>query len=160
VPVSAHHDADARGNVHRAVPEGKRLLQGCQQALGHALGGRRTGGLGEQHGELVAPEATQHIVFAQALGEALGHLAQQRVSRAVAQAIVDALEAVEVQKEHSVRRVLIHERRHRDGFPHPEQKQLSIGEPGQRISIGRLHEVHFFIIVLLLVCARRPLGHT
>ena len=56
-------------------------------------------GLGEQHRELVAAEAGEHVGLAQAAAQQLGDAAQELVAGAVAERVVDVLEVVEVEHQ-------------------------------------------------------------
>ena len=53
-------------------------------------------GVGQQHRELVAAEAGEHVVIAQPRAHRLGDLAQQVVALLMAERIVDELEVVDV----------------------------------------------------------------
>ena len=81
---------------------------GRASAAGHALGDAdRHLGLGEvvaDDAELVAAEARDRVARAQHLGEPPGQQAQQLVAGAVAERVVDELEAVEVEEQHGDRR--------------------------------------------------------
>ena len=55
---------------------------------------------GQQGGEFVTAEAPEQVVAAQDRGESGGDLDEQGVAHAVAVAVVDLLEAVEVDHQH------------------------------------------------------------
>ena len=55
--------------------------------------------LGQEHDELVAAEAGDGVVGAGGAAEPLGHRLQEQVADGVAEAVVDVLEAVEVEEE-------------------------------------------------------------
>jgi len=56
--------------------------------------------LGHQYDEFVAADARDHVAGAHAREQAPARLDQQRVARAVALAVVDVLEVVEVDEQH------------------------------------------------------------
>ncbi len=75
-----------RGDPDRGVGDGA-------EPLLEPLGGRAQlarAGLGQQHRELVAAEAAEHVGRAQVGGERPRHLAQQVVAGGVAAGVVDA----------------------------------------------------------------------
>ena len=82
----------------RAASNGRRMA--AMIAVGDPLGARERAGVLQQHGELVAAEARRGVGVARARDEALGDRAQQLVARRVADAVVDGLEAVEVDEQH------------------------------------------------------------
>lgn len=62
--------------------------------------------VGEQQQELIAPLTHQRVTRADGVGQAVSHLAQQLVSGAVAETVVDRLEVVEVEVHERYREVL------------------------------------------------------
>lgn len=89
--ANAHPHAKALVLPDKAVA-GQALLHllGQTQGLGQRL-------LGQHHAEFVAAQAAQVVLRTQHLQKQLGHLAQQRVARAVATGVVHHLELVQVQ---------------------------------------------------------------
>ena len=77
----------------------ERLLERELDALGDA-GGALVVAAVEQDGELVAAEPRRQVAGAQAGAQAAGEGDQQLVADLVAEAVVDALEVVEVEEEH------------------------------------------------------------
>ncbi|MNV72391.1 hypothetical protein D3C71_1654720 [compost metagenome] len=69
-----------------------------QHALGcvYGLAGRT---FGQQQHELIARQPANQIACPQALCEALGHLAQHRVARAMPLGVVDLFESIQVDKQ-------------------------------------------------------------
>ena len=67
--------------------------------------GARLGRLHQQHGELVAALAGDHVDAARVLEEQVRHHAQGVVAHPVAELVVDCLEAVEVEQHHRHRMV-------------------------------------------------------
>ena len=91
-----------------------------------------------QHGELVAAEAGQGVDGAQRPAQPMGHTLEEPVAHLVAEAVVDELEAVEVE-EHERHAVVL--------ALGPAQRQLqavheqhAVGEPGELVvhrSVGQ-----------------------
>ncbi len=97
-------DADARADHELAPGDPDRLLECEEQPL------RDADGMGfvrsvEQQRELVAAEPGQGVARAARLREALGNGLEQLVARVVAEAVVDLLEAVEVDEQDGERAV-------------------------------------------------------
>ena len=70
------------------------------QPLGQRDGVRLALEVLAQHGELVAAQPRHHVARAHVLADAPRHLDQEGVAGAVAHAVVDQLEAVEVEEHH------------------------------------------------------------
>ena len=87
--------------------------------------------IADEDGELVAAKAGHRIFHAHALLQPIGHSDQQLVPRHMAQAVVDELEAVEVEEEHAHSATLA--MTPRQDVPQPVQKQCAIGQTGKRI---------------------------
>jgi hypothetical protein len=75
-------------------------LQRSHQALGQRHGVTLVADAFGQDGELVTAQPRQHVVGAQLFLHTARHLHQQLVAHVVAQAVVDELEAVEVDEHH------------------------------------------------------------
>ena len=97
--ATGQRDADAAADVDLAARDRERLGQRGEHAPRHDLGARGAA-VGQVGGELVATEARQDVALAQGALQPPGGLAQQRVARLVAVAVVDELEAVDVDEEH------------------------------------------------------------
>ncbi len=91
-------DADAGCQAQLGVAQNERRAQLVEDPLGGRLG-MLPGAQGE-HAELVAGEARQHVVLTEHRANALRRLLQCQVAAAVAEAVVDALEVVQVHHEH------------------------------------------------------------
>ena len=100
--VSRHRGAaDGRGHDHRMLFADIEWLLG--DALAKALGDRHEGGslhVVEDHEELLAAVAGDHVAGPPGPGEALGRLAQNLVAHRMAVRVVDLLEVVEVEDHH------------------------------------------------------------
>ena len=91
-------DADARIHLHVHRVQRERLLQAARQAPGDRL--RALGVRLQQHRrELVAAQSHERVGWPQRSAEALAHVAQDFIARAVAEGVVDLLEAVEVDEQ-------------------------------------------------------------
>ena len=89
-PMKTSLPSDVEGPAH-----------GGDDALGDGVGLHAAAVVLEQHGELVAAETRRGVRRARAVGQAGGRGAQQLVAGGVADAVVDGLEAVEVDEEHA-----------------------------------------------------------
>ena len=99
-------------------------------------------GLGQildQDGELVAAQPRDGIGLPQAAGETLGHDRQQAVAGDVAEAIVDRLEAVQVE-DHDRDQALVAPRPGERALQ-PVLKQRAVGQPGQLVVLGQPAEL-------------------
>jgi hypothetical protein len=76
------------------------LAQSLPDPLGHRGQLGIVAGVLNQHGELVAAEAGHGVAGPDAGGQAVGDLDQEPVPGGVAEAVVDLLEAVQVQEQH------------------------------------------------------------
>src|SRR5690606_39340392 len=89
------------------------LFNRLQEALGHTVDGVELGP-GEQHRELVSPEPGDDLSWSHVLLQPLADDAQYAVTHLMPVAVVDGLEAVEVEVEHG--------HRHRLASKHPETR--------------------------------------
>ena len=97
----AERDADAGARQHLGAVD--HASAPTPPPAGAAASAMRVVGvvhLLQQHGELVAAQPRHQVARAHAVGQAARHLAQQRVAGDVAEAVVDDLEAVEVEEHH------------------------------------------------------------
>jgi hypothetical protein len=97
--VVAQGDADAGAHEHLMAPEVDGPADVVDDALRHAGGLDFVFDLFEQHRELVAAHAGHRVLVAHRLAESRRHRHQQVVARLVTEAVVDDLEAVEVDEE-------------------------------------------------------------
>ena len=74
-------------------------VEGVEHPAGHGRGLLGAGDVLAEHGVLVAAHPGQGVARAQEAGQALGHGHQQPVAALVAEAVVDHLEAVDVEDE-------------------------------------------------------------
>jgi hypothetical protein len=87
--------------------------------------------VGQRDQELVAAEPRQQVALAQRAEQALADVPQQLVAHGVAQRVVDALEAVEVEEQHG--QALLVARRVAEHAPQVLEEGVAVGEPGQRV---------------------------
>ena len=100
--AARERDADAAADVDLAARHAERLRERGQDAARDDLGA--AGVAGRQVGsELVAAEAREHVALAQRRLQPAAGLAQQRIARLVPVAVVDELEAVDVDEQHGAR---------------------------------------------------------
>ena len=101
---------------------------------------RRHGvGLGEEPGELLAADPPEHLAARGRARSGGGDLDQGLVARAVAEAVVDALEVVEV--EHGQRERTLVAAGALDLEQQPLVEDAVVGEPGQRVLRGARREL-------------------
>src|SRR3954471_13516881 len=99
VRVGGECNADARGDVRLSAVELERERQRLDEALGAGDRVIFVGDVLADEDELVAAEACQQLVAADGLAQARGDGEQQAITGVVAEAVVDDLEAVEVDEE-------------------------------------------------------------
>ncbi len=132
--VLAERDAGAGADPQRGGGELERLVERELDALGDA-GGALVVAAVEQDRELVAAEARRQVAGAQAGAQAAGEGDQQLVADLVPEAVVDALEVVEVEEQHDRAAVGAAERR-LDLLG----EQRAVGEAGERVVVGAVRE--------------------
>ena len=98
-------DADADAGEHLVPAHLERRRQLLVDPLGDAGGVRLAVDLLEQHGELVAAQARERVARSHAAFEPPRDADQQLVARLVAEAVVDRLEAIEIEVEHGEQRL-------------------------------------------------------
>ena len=134
-------DRDADGAAHDQLLAGDH--QRLAQVLEHPLGdlGGRVGAVEvlQQHDELVAAEARGGVAGADAVGQALGHVDQRGVAGAMAEAVVDGLEVVDVE-EHDPELALLSART-ADRVAHALHEQRPVGQVGHGVVEGLVGEL-------------------
>ncbi len=135
---SAEGDADAGGREQLALPERERLLEGRSHAVDDAQRVRLVLHLLAQHRELVAAEARDGVARTHSCPEPGPDGAQQGVAGAVAEAVVDDLEPVEVEEQHQRPPVtaLGAAQRPRE----PVEERVPVGQVGERVVVGLVRE--------------------
>jgi hypothetical protein len=102
--LGAADDADAGRGEDRLAHDRERLPQAGRDALCDAGCVLRTAGILQQHDELVAGQASRHVLASQATAQAAGDPHQQLVAGGVSQAVIHVLELVQVKQQHGNRR--------------------------------------------------------
>ena len=93
-------DADARRDVDLPTGDRERLRHGVRHALRHHLGRIGRQALHDQDGELVASETGENVVAVEQVANPLRERTQQLIPDVVAIAVVDELEAIDVDQQH------------------------------------------------------------
>ncbi len=131
-------DAEAGGDRDLLVVDRRRRRHRVEQLAGDQSGVLGLGQVLDQDRELVAAEARHGVGLAQAAAETLGHDRQQAIAGQMPEAIVDRLEAVEVE-DHDRDQALV--------APGPGERALqtileqrAVGEPGQLVVLRQVAE--------------------
>ncbi len=132
-------NAQAGGDAQALPLEAERNLRDrAHHAISQRLGFVVLHGR-EQNGEFVAAQPRQHFVAPHQGADLAGHPDQQGIARAMAVAVVDGLEFVEVEEHHRASGLLA------IGFEHGARQFLletvPVVEPGQRIALGQIHQL-------------------
>src|SRR5712664_928067 len=146
VPV---RNADRRAAEHLLVRELERRPQLLVEAVGDLPRVRGVGHVLEQDGELVAAEPRHRIAGAQRGLEPAAHLDEELVSEHVAEAVVDHLEAVDVQHQHR-EAGLVPPLLQREAVLEAVEEERAVGQAGEGI-VER--------VVEQLVGGAAPIGH-
>src|SRR5688572_22674000 len=105
--IAADGDADAHRRIDFLAKEVERNRQRLLNARGHGTGLFFTGYIVEQHRKLVSTNTAEHIVLSQASLDAMRDLDQQLISTRVAETVVDQLEPIDVEQQHSILAILV-----------------------------------------------------
>ena len=121
-------------------------MRRAQDALGHHQGGLGVDQVRADHHELVTAEAAQDIVGTQARLQPAGHGHQDLIAGAVAEAVVDHLQVVEVDEQDGELRGGSSGR----GLPFRQQlhDRHAVGEAGERITAGLAGELGLHRLLL------------
>ena len=144
--VGKHADADGGRDHQFALLDEHGIRQLLDHLLRHAGDIRGALDLGQHHHELVAADAADGVADAQLLHQALRHFLEQRVAHAVAERVVDVLEAVEVDEHH--RGLLPVAVAQGERLAEPVLQQPAVGKPGERIMGGQVLGAAFRILQL------------
>ena len=138
--VLARGDADRHGREHLVALEREGLGQLLEDAVGDLDRIRRVAHVVEEDGELVAAEAGDGVAGPHAGLEPPGDRGEEQVALQVAEAVVDVLEAVDVEEEDREHGALAAPGAG-DGEREAVHEQRSIRQPGQRVVEGLLGEL-------------------
>ncbi|MNC28185.1 hypothetical protein D3C75_763840 [compost metagenome] len=131
-------DTDAGADHQGTTVHVQRLVQVVEDALGYLLGVAVAGEVVKQDDEFVAAEAEQLISRAQGLFQADCHFHQHAITDVVAEAIVDQLEAVQIDEQQ--RLVVTALALLPEGLLHLLVKPDAVGQAGQRVVLGGMLE--------------------
>ncbi|PZS83153.1 hypothetical protein A7X74_07930 [Stenotrophomonas maltophilia] len=95
----------------------------------------RLGQVAQYHDEFITTEAAEQVVVAQVLVQARRSGLQQCIAGGVAEAVVDGLEAIQVDEQHRQRCATV--TCFLDGLCRLLAKQHAIGQAGQQIVVGQ-----------------------
>ncbi len=138
-PADGGGDADAGGDEHLVAAQHEGLRHGTGEPLDEGLLFLGSGGILDQDGELVAAQPGHGVGGAGAGAEPLGGQHQQLVALAVAEAVVDLLEVVEVEEEHGDRVPL--PLRELERVIHAVAEEGAIGQAGERVVEGLVQQL-------------------
>ena len=113
-----------------------RFTQHGQQGIGQGCQLVRLLQIGDQHQKLVSPEAGRQIVVLQAAADTLCQPLEQLIANSVAQAVVDQLEAIQIDKEQPQPFAI--ELRGFQLKGQPLLQQMAIAQFGQGVVIGKV----------------------
>ena len=136
-PAGRHADAGPDVDVATLDLEQRPHRRG--QAVRDAHRRLHVGRVAQEHGELVATETGRHVRGSQDRMEAIPDGDQQRVTRGVAEAVVDQLEVVQVDEQHDRHHPARVGRFETRGDDLGEQR--SVGQAGQRVVRGLVMEL-------------------
>ena len=143
--VRVQGDAQAGGELDVVAVHGQRHGQGLADALDGLDGLARGDELLQQDHEFVAAEARNRVQPAHAFAQHFGHGHEHLVAKGVAKAVVQDLEAVQVQKDQGEVVGLaavgaLH------GLAHAVQAQGAVGQGGQRIVQGQVAQLQLHLL--------------
>ncbi len=128
VGIAGKHDPEARLGEMLARAERERQLEGPNHAFCDVRSRGLVGNLLEQHDELIAAKARDRVTRAQGALQPRRDPHQQLVAGAMAEAVVDELEVVDVQEHDGDLGV-----RPRQRVPEAVHEQHAVGQTGQGI---------------------------
>ena len=154
-------DADAGADQHVVAAHVVALGQALDDGLGQVAQRLGAGRGGHDDGELVAAQTGHQARVANALAQAGGGLDQEVVADRMAQAVVDALEMVEVQAQHRAagaplllafgRLAVVGE-----GLAQGLQERQAVGQLGEDVIVGQARDAGLILAGLGDVCAHAP----
>ena len=133
IPEWVEGCADAGGHEDLGARERNAHGEFAQQLVEHHLELFDARQILDQDGELIAAQAPDGVLAAQAPFEALADLLQELVAGRVAERVVDVLEVVEVDEEQRQQPFVPARALH--GLGQPVAEQIAIGQARQRIEL-------------------------
>ena len=157
VARARQRDADADAGEHLVPAHLDRRRQLLVDPLGDAGGVRLAVDVVEQHGELVAAQARERVARPHAALEPARGADQQLVAGLVSEAVVDRLEAIEIEVEHREQRIAQRAPRAVKQVLEAVEEQRAVREIGERI-VERLPLKLLLDLLALGDVARDPEG--
>ncbi len=134
-------DSDAGADEQTVALELKRLTHTLDDALRQLARLADLLAVLDQHAEFVAAQTRKGHTVTQHLPQTLAHQLQQLVANGMAQAVVYALEVIQVQQQQGAT-ALVGLRR-RQCLLHPVGKQQAVGQASQRVVVGQIGKFLF-----------------
>ena len=131
-------DADAGADEEFLVVGDEGVAEAVQQFFRHVLGVGALVQAGQQDDEFVAALACDGVDIAQLFAQAPGDGFQQLVADRVAEAVVDVLEAVQVEEQHGAQ--LLFFLAFLQGGGQARFEQQAVGQAGERVVVGLVVE--------------------
>ena len=122
-----------------------------------AVSSRGVGAILDQHDELVAAEPRHRVALAQVMAQAPRDVLQQAVAGLVAEAVVDVLEAVEVDEEE--RELLAAPLRERERTLQRVHEHRAVGQPGELVEVREPADALLGAARLRYVARDAPVAH-
>ena len=142
---AAHSDPDAQRHLNVAVADPQRPLEAREQPLADDDRLALVAHL-EEHRELVPAEPRHGVAPAGAGGELAADGDQDRVAHRMAEAVVDRLEAVDVDRDD--RDAAFDPPGAREGVLEPIHEERAVGQPGQGVVEGLVGELLLELLAL------------
>ena len=142
VAQGAEGDADAGTRHQLGASHVEGLAHGLHQALGQGHRKAFVFQLADEHAELVAAQAGHDVMRTQAFADAVRDLHEELISGVMPQAVVDELEAVEVEEHHRVGRVGVGLRRV-NRLRQVFVEAAPVGQAGQAVVEGDVVQAFF-----------------
>ena len=146
--VGKDTDADARRRTQLATGNAVRLRQMAQDLAGQRgnLPDVAIGYVRHDDDEFVAAETRHHVAISNAGTQALTDLDQQAVTHGVAKAVVDCLEAIEVDEQYRQAAIVATGQRHR--LIEALMETEAVGQTGQRVVVGQMQDLPLGVLAL------------
>ena len=157
VPRAGQCDAHADAGEHLVPAHNQRVGELLVDPIGDADGVRLGGDVVEQDGELVAAQPRQRVARPQAALQPPRGADQQLVAGLVSQAVVDRLEAIEIEVQHREQRIAQHPPRAMKQVLQAIDEQRAVREIRERIVEGAVLQLLLGLLALGDV-ARDPEG--
>ena len=136
--AGVERNADAGRDLYFVPLQFHHAGQGTDQLVGHQRGLQRRVLAFEHANELVAAQASQQIAAPQVRSQATRHFDQQVVTDRVPERVIDLLELIKVQEEHSQLPLLA--LRLGDGITQMVIAQQAVGQASQRVVMCQMLE--------------------